>query len=59
MAGRGEQVGGSSGSSAPLPARLRLARRRRQARVAITLGTWAASGVALVVGLAALAALLR
>jgi hypothetical protein len=47
---------------APLPVRLRLARRRRQARFArraIAFGTWAVSGVALAAGLAGLAAGLR
>jgi hypothetical protein len=47
---------------ATLPERLRLARRRRQARRArraLVLGTWAASGLALAVGLAGLAAVLR
>jgi hypothetical protein len=62
MAWRNELGDGSGDSPASLPARLRLARRRRQARVArraIVLGTWAASGIALVAGLAGLAALLR
>jgi hypothetical protein len=47
---------------APLAERLRLVRRRRQARIArqaLTLGTWAASGLALAAGLAGLAASLR
>jgi hypothetical protein len=42
--------------------RLRLARRRRHARLArrvLSFGTWAASGLALAVGLAGLAASLR
>jgi hypothetical protein len=46
----------------PAAARLRLARRRRQARLArraIAVGTWAVSGVALAAGLAGLAAGLR
>jgi hypothetical protein len=62
MAERGEHRDRSGGSSAPLPIRLRLARRRRQARRArraIAVGTWAASGIALAVGLAGLAASLR
>jgi hypothetical protein len=61
MTGREERAGASGRSSASLPARLRLARRRRQARIArraLVFGTWAA-GVALAVGLAALAASLR
>jgi hypothetical protein len=62
MAGREEQVDAAGGSCAPLPARLRLARRRRQARRArraIAVGTWAASVLALAAGLAGLAASLR
>jgi len=61
MAGRRRPVDESGGASAPLPARLRLARRRRRARRArraIAIGTWAA-GIALAVGLAALAASLH
>jgi hypothetical protein len=59
MAAREEHLDLTPGSSAPLPARLRLARRRRQARLArraIVFGTWAA---ALAAGLAGLAASLR
>jgi hypothetical protein len=46
----------------PLPDRLRLIRRRRQARVvrqALALGGWAASGLALAVGVAGMMASLR
>lgn len=49
-------------NKAPLAVRLQLARRRRQARFArraLSLGVWAASGLALAAGLAGLAAGLR
>jgi hypothetical protein len=50
------------GYGASLAERLRVLRRRRQARLArqaLTFGTWAASGLALAAGLAGLAASLR